>query len=426
MTFKLDPAAPECATPLMKQFIRLKGEAPGAILFFRMGDFYELFGEDAVSAAPVLGVTLTSRDKKSENPIPMAGVPFHSATAYIQKLLNAGHRVAIAEQILPEGMTADQIKGIVERKIVRIFTPAVQFEMSGDPKARFLGTLSPAPKGRFVLALLEPATGEIRISGPLDPKDLLAEPRLLDIRHFLVASTEIPASILTPLENTPEILVEEVARNLVSTEGVLPLLQKQFGKLALHPLLEDPAAARALAFLIQYVLKTQGQETLPHLHEPRALRENDRLTVGPHTHHHLDTADLLSNIQNTATSMGARFLRAELEAPLRDLQTLHSRQAAIRELSANSPLARSIHEELKNVYDLDWILGRVAAGLASPRDTWALGQSFASAFRFSERIASFESTDLKNLSSAFEETRIALTLDLASAAPPKVATGVPF
>ena len=408
MTFKLDPAAPECATPLMKQFIRLKGEAPGAILFFRMGDFYELFGEDAVSAAPILGVTLTSRDKKSENPIPMAGVPFHSATAYIQKLLNAGHRVAIAEQILPEGMTADQIKGIVERKIIRIFTPAVQFEMSGDPKPKFLGTLASAPKGRFVLALLEPATGEIRISDPLDSKQLLAEPRLPDIRHFLVASTEIPAPILSALESNPELLVEEVARNLVSTEGVAPLLQRQFGKLALHPLLEEPAAARALAFLIQYVLKTQGQDTLPHLHEPRALRESDRLTVGPHTHHHLDTNDLLANIQSTGTSMGARFLRAELEAPLRELSALHARQTAVKELSSNALLARSIHEELKNVYDLDRILGRVAAGLAHPRDTLALGHSFASAFRFSERLASFEAESLKRLSAVFEETRAAL------------------
>ena len=405
MTFKLDPAAPECATPLMKQFIKLKGDATGAILFFRMGDFYELFGEDAVLAAPILGVTLTSRDKKSENPIPMAGVPFHSATAYIQKLLNAGHKVAIAEQILPEGMTADQIKGIVERKVIRTFTPAVQFELSETSKPRFLATLSAAGKDRFVLALLEPATGEIRISPALKIKDLQAEPRLNEVRHFLMSSSSIPAEFVATLESQADLLIEDVAPNLVSSTEIAPLLQKQFGKMALHPLLEEPAGAQALAFLIQYVLRTQGQETLSHLHEPKPLFESERLSVGPHTHQHLDSEDLLLNIQKTATSMGARFLRSELDAPLRDLPTLHARQEAVQELARRSLESHSIHEELKKVYDLDRILGRIAAGLAHPRDTYALGMSLSSAYRFSEKLATYEATDLKALSKAFEATR---------------------
>jgi DNA mismatch repair protein MutS len=211
----------------MKQFIKLKEQAPDSILFFRMGDFYELFGEDAVEAAPVLGVTLTSRDKKSENPVPMAGVPFHSATQYVQKLLNAGKKVSIAEQILPEGMTPDQIKGIVERKVIRTFTPAVQFELSEGSRPRYLATLSPGDQKSYSLALLEPATGEIRISKPLSLKDLLAEPKLQEISHFLNSSPKTPIEFLSTLESLRSILIEEVASNSVSSTEALPLLQHQ-------------------------------------------------------------------------------------------------------------------------------------------------------------------------------------------------------
>jgi DNA mismatch repair protein MutS len=406
MTFRLDPAAPECSTPLMKQFLKLKEQAPEAVLFFRMGDFYELFGEDAVTAAPILGITLTSRDKKSENPVPMAGIPYHSSQAYLQKLLNAGKKVAIAEQILPEGMTPDQVKGIVERRIVRTFSPAVQFDLTGGQQPRFLATLSPSPAGA-VLALLEPATGEIRVSSPLSERELLAEATLPAIRHFLNSSVKTPPDFLKLLE-TQGTLIEEVAGNLVSSTDALPLLQKQFERRVLPALLESEPACRSLAILVQYVLKSQGRDLLTHLHEPRSLHEKDRLALGPHTHAHLDTEDLLRNIERTATSMGARVLRSELEAPLKDADRIRERQQAVRELATSALESLHIHEELKNIYDLDRILGRIAAGLAHPRDTHAFGRSIASAFRFQEKIETFQSKALLEIAYALKEVRTVL------------------
>ena len=138
----------------MKQYLKLKEQAPGAILFFRMGDFYEVFGPDAQEAAPLLGITLTARDKRSENAIPMAGVPFHSITGYIQKLLSAGKKVCIAEQM----QDPDSVKGLVDRQIVRTFTPAINFELSNQIEPKFLATLQPEADGKtFALVLFEPA-----------------------------------------------------------------------------------------------------------------------------------------------------------------------------------------------------------------------------------------------------------------------------
>lgn len=403
MTYRLDPNSPECSTPLMKQFVRLKQEAGDAFLFFRMGDFYELFGEDAVKAAPLLGVTLTSRDKRSENPMPMAGIPFHSATNYIQKILNAGKKVAIAEQILPEGLSADQVKGIVERKIIRTFTPAVQFEMAGRERSRYLATLVPDTGKKFILALLEPATGELRISDPRESEEWVQDSIWEEVRHFLNPGSKTPAELLSRMDPDGRTLIEEIPHNLIAAHEVIPFLRTQFDQQVLPALLATEAPARASALLIRYVLRTQGIERLPHLHDPRPLHESDRLRTGPETLRHLDLEDLVRLVDQCATSMGSRKLKPEIEAPLKDLAAIHSRQASIRELASRALEARQIGESLRGVYDLDRILGRVSTRLAHPRDTYALAESLSAAFRIQGRLSGFQSPILKDLHTRFLE-----------------------
>lgn len=401
MKFQIDPTAAEFQTPLMKQFIHLKNQCEGALLFFRMGDFYELFAEDAIIAAPILGVTLTSRNKASENPVPMAGIPFHSATNYIQKLLNAGKKVAIAEQILPEGMTTDQIKGIVDRQIIRTFTPAVQFELTQDSNPKYLSTLTTSDSKKFVLSLFDPATGKVRISNLMSASELQNESALQSIQHFLNLGSKVPTEILKVLETVPHILIEDISHNWVSSQNRTDFLKKQYGKLALHPLLDSELAQAGLAVLLHYVAKSQGIERLPHLHEPEALHEANRLITGPHTHTHLDTQDLFELINQTATSMGARLLKQELHAPLKNVKEIKIRQEAVQELGKKSFDALQIHDQLKEVYDLDRILGRISTGLANPRDTYALGQSLHYAFLFHEKLAQFEAHELKKLTQQF-------------------------
>jgi DNA mismatch repair protein MutS len=404
---KLDPNSPECQTPLMKQFLRLKTEVNDSLLFFRMGDFYELFGEDAIIAAPILGITLTARNKTIPNPIPMAGLPYHSATNYIQKLLNAGKKVSIAEQIVPEGMTIDQIKGIVDRQIVRTFTPAVQFELSQDGGSNYLATLLPENAKELTLVLLNPATGDVVISKPILATELGNEIALSSIKHFLNVSTKLPAQTLALLESR-QCLIEDYPANSVATTEVTPFLKRQYTKEALHPLLDRQTAQTGLALLLHYILKSQGIKSLAHLKDPRSLHESNRLVLGPHTFAHLDGEELLTLINQTSTSMGARRLRMELESPLKELNEIKNRQAAVSELAKNSLESLKIFETLKEVYDLDRILGRVSTRLANPRDTYALAKSVLAAFQFQETLSRFQSANLHNLSERMSHAFVAV------------------
>ena len=401
-SFKFDPNAPECSTPLMKQFIKLKETAGEAFLFFRMGDFYELFGQDAVDAAPILGITLTSRDKRSDNPVPMAGIPYHSSTNYIQKLLNAGKKVSIAEQFLPPGQDADSVKGIVDRQIIRTFTPAVQFELSGKTESRFLGTITPDGKN-WVLALLDPATGIVKISHSMSLEALLADNSLINIRHFLKSSAKTPISFIELIQAQEKTLLEEIPHNWIADADTSLFLKKQYARAVLHPLLENEAAQKTLSLLIQYVIKSQGLETLSHLHEPVSLYESDRLVVGPHTHLHLDSEDLFKLINQCATSMGSRTLHGWLDSPFKNVKTIEAQQTAVKELAAESLESAQIHANLKEVYDLDRILGRVSTKLAHPRDTYALGTSLKNAFLLTEKLSRFQSNNLRTLSENFNK-----------------------
>jgi DNA mismatch repair protein MutS len=376
--YVFDPASPEANTPLMKQYLKLKTEAAGAILLFRMGDFYEVFGPDAQEAAPILGVTLTARDKRSENAIPMAGVPFHSITGYIQKLLAAGKKVCIAEQM----QDPDTVKGLVERAIVRTFTPAINFELSANVEPKFLATVQPEADSRtFSLVLFDPATGMVRLSGGMTEADLVTEIALAQVRHFLVSSTRTPASLIARIEDQPFTLLEEVPHNFVADQEVIKVLQAQYDRVVLPPLLdESPAAQKALAFLARYVLRSQQIDRIHHIEDPRAIHETDRLILGPNTYAHLDLEELFKLINQTATSMGARHLRGLLEQPYKKTSAIEVQQAAVRELATQSLETAQLHEKLKDVYDLDRILGRISARLASPRDTLALGKSLQALF----------------------------------------------
>lgn len=380
----------------MKQFVQLKARAGDALLFFRMGDFYELFGQDAVDAAPILGITLTSRDKRSDNPVPMAGIPYHSSTNYIQKLLNAGKKVSIAEQM----QDPETVKGIVERDIVRTFSPAVQFEISGKNEPRYLATVIPDGK-LWVLTLLEPATGELKVSDPMSLESLLQDSSLRDVRHFLNSHAKTPIELLERIETFQKALIEDIPANWVSDSETETFLKKQFQKAALSPLLSSVAVQKGTALLIQYVLKTQGLEALTHLHEPVSLHESDRLVVGPQTHLHLDTEDLFNLINRCSTSMGSRTLRNWMDRPFRSVETIEFQQAAVKELAEQSLESSQIHDHLKDVYDLDRILGRISTKLAHPRDTYALGSSLKNAFLFNGMLSSFHAPKLKKLYEVF-------------------------
>ncbi len=360
------------ATPLMRQFWELKAQAGDALLLFRMGDFYELFGDDAVEAARLLEITLTSRDKGKADPMPMAGVPHHSVQSYIQKLLRAGRKVAIAEQLEAPGAPG---KTIVRREIIRVFTPAVQFDLEGSESA-YLAAAAGFAEGAWRLALLEASTGELLLSESMTPARLADEVASLGVRHFLKMGSELPEPLLRWLEGSGA-LVEELPRNYLSLERAGEVLREQFALSSLDAFFPDDASRLALGTVVAYAARSQRQERLAHVRLPRPLRRKQAMAYGPRTPEHLELSDLYGLVNRTRSAPGARRLRRWLAEPLSVPAEIAERQSAVRWLAENPGGAKRVAELSAQAYDVERICGRLTAGLASPRDTLALGRTIA-------------------------------------------------
>ncbi|MCC7440736.1 MAG: DNA mismatch repair protein MutS [Bdellovibrionales bacterium] len=379
------PALTDDLSPLMKQYSELKREAGDALLLFRMGDFYELFGEDAVTASRILEITLTSRDRNKPNPLPMAGVPHHSVQGYLQRLLQAGYKVAIGEQV-----GEPSAKAIVRREITRVFTPAVQFDLEGSESA-YLVTAVRAEEARpgtqplWTLACLEPATGEVRVSTPLGEPELLDELLALPVRHLLRLEDHLPEDPCARFQaEAPHALVERLPANYLSAERAAEVVRANYGIENLDSLFGTGREAHAVGVLIHYALRTQQQSRLEHLAPPAPLHAPDALVYGPRTAEHLDLLpspaggpNLFQFINRSRSALGARRLKRWLLEPLRDADEILLRQTAVRELSQDLPSQQALAAKLGEAYDLERILGRVATRLANPRDLLALARTLA-------------------------------------------------
>ncbi|MCM2279599.1 MAG: DNA mismatch repair protein MutS [Oligoflexia bacterium] len=368
----------------MKQYWDLKSQAGDALLLFRMGDFYELFGDDAIEAARILEITLTSRDRNKPNPVPMAGVPHHSVQGYIQRLLRANKKVAIGEQMEdPSKVTG---KAIVRRELTRIFTPGVQFDVEGA-EASYLAALTSGPDSRWFLACLDPSTGETLVSEPLTEAAVLQELSLLPIRHLLrfpeATSREPLRAAFEAMQTSASALIEELPSNYLVLAQAQDTLKRHYGIESLGTFVPDEGATLALGVAVTYTLRTQKAERLSHLRLPAPLRKPKTMTLGPRSPQHLDLVpspeggpNLYQLINRTRSAPGARQLKRWLLAPLKAPTEIAERQTAIRELSEHrTHLAPRLSEELAKLYDLERISGRINAKLANPRDTLALGQS---------------------------------------------------
>ncbi|MBC7386095.1 MAG: DNA mismatch repair protein MutS [Cryobacterium sp.] len=405
-------------TPLMQQYWDLKSQAPDALLLFRMGDFYELFADDAVAAAKILEITLTSRDKGKENPMPMAGFPHHAVEPYIQKLLDHGKKVAIGEQTEdPSEAKKRGAKSIVRREIVRVFTPAVQFGAEGAETAYLATVITVGEKPfRYTLACLDPSTGETRLSLPLDERTLLEEAYTLPIRHFLRVGHRLPESVAASLIGRTGVLFEEVPDHRVGSDSAREIITAQFEVASLEPYLESGAdlesSSRALALLLHYLRKSSAKETesasvkLSHVKLPTALHAARSMKLGPKTAIHLDllpsneqnaASSLFSRINHTKSSMGARQLKRWILEPLRTVNEIKNRQSGVAEFASDVRTNDHIQSALGQLYDLERILARVNTGLASPRDTHALGRSLSALSILGTHLGRFSSEIAVNL-----------------------------
>jgi DNA mismatch repair protein MutS len=406
---------------MMQQYYDAKAAAGDALLLFRMGDFYELFFDDAKTAARVLGLSLTSRDK-GDNPVPMAGFPYHQLDSYLAKIIAAGHRAAICEQVEDPKKT----KGLVKREVTRIVTPGTLTDDSLlDPSAsNFLAAIAhPTTNARTTpplagLAWIDLSTGRFfAASFPLgELPDQLARIRPAEI---LVAdeAAKLPDDWLA---------AASLSRRPAWTFGhtaAIASLTKHFGTRSLdglgfntEPAAADAAALRAAGAILDYLQETQ-KASLAHVDRLAPYSASDCLAIDPAARRSLEIAEtirdgrregsLLGSIDRTITSLGARLLADWLAAPLTNVATINSRLDAVAELVADAALTNSLRDSLHQIYDLQRLLARVATGRASPRDLAFIGRTLACLPKVKAKLTRRTSTLLQDL-----ESRLDLCADI--------------
>ena len=363
----------EASTPMMRQYQKLRGQVPrDALLLFRLGDFYELFMGDAEEGARLLNLTLTKR-----NGVPMCGLPFHAAEGYVTKLLAAGRRVALCEQV-------GEVKPgqMVERAITRILSPgcAVGVELSEPKLPRWLAAVrrGDGKKVKWGFALLDATTGELRLSEPPDETACREELRRANPAEILLAEEEKGAQEwLDPgvtVTRIPEwTLEEETGRALLCDHFRVQSLDG-FGCRGLGPAV---ATAGALVRYLTETLKNAAQ----HLQAPRPFRSEDCLRLDSATQRNLEIlqpaipgadTSLIRSIDQTVTAMGGRELRGWLIRPLRIREEIEARHEAVEGFLEDAGLLDDFRETLKEVRDLARLTGRIASGTGNARDLAAL------------------------------------------------------
>lgn len=370
-------------TPMMQQYWSAKKRHPGELLFFRMGDFYEMFHDDAREAARILGIALTSRNK-GPDAIPMAGVPVRSVKHYLGRLLGAGKRVAICEQLQDPA----DAKGLVDRDVVRIVTPGtLTDEDCLDERSQlYLLAVSPRPRETGI-AWVDLSTGEFLVHESRDEAAVAAE-----IDRIGPAECLVPEQLWR--EGALPLLGVLKARRCAVTpspdwnfgaEAAERQVKEHFGATSLEGFGLERAgpAVEAAGALLRYLYETQRHE-LKHItsmrvhHAGRFLRMNERtrnaLELVRNAHGGRE-GTLVAHLDATATAMGARLLRAWVLSPLADIEAINARLDAVGDLLAQRDACRALREQLREVSDLERLAGRVALGSAHGRDLAAIGRS---------------------------------------------------
>ncbi len=374
----------------MKQFHHFKQKHPDCILFFRMGDFYETFYDDAKTCSRVLGLTLTSRDRNSENPIPLAGVPYHAIDGYLKKMLQAGFRVAVCEQ-MEDPKTA---KGVVKRDVVRIVTPGTLTDdmLLEDKKDNFLCAIDLDVKGFAALSWVDISTGHFFVQR-VPEKELLSELQRLAPAECLLANRRgelfdvETRRLANDIGRLTHAIVTERPSWYFDPYQAKQRLLKHFGAASLEGFgirdgdqdLIPPAGA-----IIEYLNETQ-RTTLGHIQSLRRISRQNYLQIDPVSLRSLEIlqtiraesrkGSLLACLDETLTGMGGRMFRNWLCMPLCEVAAIELRQDAVQELRDDSQGLAHIRELLTNIADTERIAARISTLRASPRDLLALART---------------------------------------------------
>ncbi|VAW82333.1 DNA mismatch repair protein MutS [hydrothermal vent metagenome] len=364
-------------TPMMQQYLRIKAEHPDILVFYRMGDFYELFYADARKAAELMDITLTSRGQSAGEPIPMAGIPVHAAEQYLARLVRLGESVAICEQIGDPAAS----KGPVERQVVRILTPGTLTDESllEERSDNLLVSLNADEEGYYGVASLDLSAGRFTVQEFNGEEALLGELERLRPAELLLSEDFTLPPVLSRIK-----ALRRLPPWHFDTEAATRQLNEQFGTRDLSGFgcQDMPVAVGAAGALLQYVKDTQ-RTALPHLRGLRTELQQDSVIMDAATRRNLELDQsqsgqkqhsLIAILDNCVTAMGSRMLRRWLHRPLRDRRPLALRHQCLEAL-LQARLFEAVRDQLRGGSDLERILSRIALLSARPRDLTALRET---------------------------------------------------
>lgn len=409
----------------MRQYYAIKQQVPQTLLMFRLGDFYEMFYEDAVVAARTLEITLTSRNKDKGEPVPMCGVPHHAAEGYIAKLVQRGFRVAICEQMEDPRFT----KKIVKREVTRIVTPgtATDANLLRSHENNFLGAVARQGE-RAGIAWVDVSTGEFHVS-EVAAAEAVPALEALSVRETLVPDTSADSAVgvRTPLEGW-----------IFGADYAERILKEHFRLLSLDGcgLAGKPLAVGAAGAILHYLRDTQ-RSALDHLDRPSFFERADSMMLDAVTVRNLELVEplfageskevtLLSVLDQTLTGMGGRLLRSRLLRPALGLAEIESRLDAVTELHGETILRGKLRDTLGQVLDLERLLAKVSIGTATPRELLALGRSLSRVPAIKGLLAPVRTARLQATVEQLDEVaevRDALLNALAEEQPANIADG---
>jgi len=397
-------------SPMIRQYLQIKAECPDSILFFRLGDFYEMFFDDAETASRELDLTLTSRNKNSPESVPLCGVPHHAASGYISRLIAKGYKVAICDQV----EDPKQAKGIVRREITRVITPGVVVEsenLEADHNNYLLAVQPAGPREGdvFGIAFVDISTGEFRIAEARDLSCLEDECLRIEPREVLVPESLPSDRLFRRIYADREApLFNRRPDSAFSLDDACRILESRFGAERVRELvgLGHEAALCAAGALLAYLRETQRQ--LPrHLHALTVYRIQDYMILDETTQRNLEIVQtcmdrskkhsLLGVLDRTRTAMGARMLRRWALYPLLQADRIRARLDALEELRQREIERAAIQDALRSIQDLERLNSRISLGVAGPRDLVTLKQSLESVPGIRARLAGVEAARLREI-----------------------------
>lgn len=386
-------------TPMMQQYMKIKNEYQDALVFFRLGDFYELFYEDAEIAARELEITLTQRDSTQKNGIPMCGVPHHSASGYLKTLVDKGYKVAICEQM----EDPKEAKGVVKREVIQLITPGTVMDthMLTDNENNYLASLSYFSESCIVLIYIDLSTGESTIT---KIKDGWA--RVLDeLSHQPVKEVVIHNDLPLDYQNQ----LQSVLHMILSFEEETKV-KKQFDGLTTH--LTNNALKEAFNRLLHYIEKTQ-KRSLEHIQAPQYLKLEEYLTLDKYSKRNLEISETILRkekygslswvLDQTVTAMGSRLLKKWLERPLINRKLIETRLDIVESFYNDFIQRENLIDILKTVYDLERIVGRVSFGNANARDLVQLKKSLIQIPKIKAILSHFTEKHVLNYNGQLDE-----------------------